>query len=146
MTVTAPRRRSRRVATPQATPEDQVTLDAELEALFVLKVKQDEATAAYKAASAEFKQRMEKSGKIEHTIDARGNRPAVKATIASKTLTSIDPAKFQKKVSAAEFLTCVSVTVKEAKKLLGDNDLAEVSKTTKSAASLSVRALGGSRS
>jgi hypothetical protein len=143
-TQAAPRRRTRRTAAPVSPRPN--TLDGQLDRLYALKVTADEAKAAFDAGKKEFQDALEQENKTSHTLPAAGDRPAVKGSLATRTTTVIDPKKFKDRVDEDEFMACVSITQKEAKKYVGENVLDKVSTKSTGAAFLEVRALGGSRS
>ena len=142
---TAPVRRRRRATTARsaATPEE--SLNAKLEALYALKVASDEAEAAFKKGKADFAAALKEEHKTQHSLPARGDRPAVVAGMATRDTTTINPRLYRNEVDETEFMDSISVTMKEAKKYLGDKALEKVSTTTKSAPYLNVRVQGKSR-
>ena len=144
-TAPAPRRRSRRTATPGAAAVQNDTTDGRLERLYAAKVAADEAKAAYDAQKAEFKTHLETQGKESHTLAAAGDRPAVTAKLATRETTTVDPAKFKAVVDEGEFMACVKVGLTDAKKYLGTSQIAKVSDTATSAPFLDVRVRGANR-
>lgn len=140
---TAPARRRRRTVAAADAPA--VTLSTTLEALYALKVANDEAKARYDEGKKQYAAQLAAEGKTEHMIAAHGDRPAVAAKMVTRATTTVDPAKYRTLVDADEFAASVTVKLGEAKKYLGENDLAKVTTTTQSTPSLDVRVKGASR-
>jgi hypothetical protein len=121
------------------------SLDAKLTRTYALKVASDEAKAAFDAAKSDLQEALEDAHKTEHTIGASGDRPSVKAKLATRTSQTIDVQMFADAVSPEEFTASASVGLAAAKRVLGEAQIEEISTKTVSAAFLELRALGSKR-
>lgn len=145
-TNTPVRRSRRRTAAPGAAdlPTGN-SLDSKLARLYALKVASDEAKAAYEDGKKDFQNDLARYGKDEHIIPANSDRPSVKAGLATRTTTTIDPVKYRAKVDDDEFMASVSIKIKDAEQYLGKAQMEKVSTKVTSAPFVEVRTLGASR-
>lgn len=118
---------SRRIRARPAIRGTRIDLTEKLNSLAKAEAEAARAVARYKELQEEMLKDMKAAG-VASVVSGPNTAEIVRPS--GRSSRTIDVKKFQRKVSAADFYACISVSVTEAKKVLSEKDLNSISTVT----------------